>query len=233
MRPTNRSTGWSPRSSAVRAPWRSTGREERVVDTRRHDLDPTRRRAVEALELRSFLGAAREDRVGATDDLDLRAHAALRLLVARLGLHPRQRVERRDERQVELVLQPVPSQPRQPVVRVDDVGAHAGLEVVAHLVGELVDGLGQRFLRKVGRTDVDVAHPEPGLDRHLGRQALAPRAHVHRAVDACLGQGRDELAHVHVHPAGVGNARLGERRGVQREDGEAAHGALSTLLGSG
>ena len=214
--------GWSPRSRCG-ARRRCRARKS-VVDARRHDLDPTRRRAVEAFELRSFLSAAREDRVGATDDLDLRAHAALWLLVARLGLHPSQRVERRDERQAELVLEPVPSQPRQPVVRMDDVGAPARFEVVAHLVGELVDRLRERFLRKVGRTDVDVAHPEPRLDRDLGSEAISPRAHVHRAVDARLGQGRDELAHVHVHPARVGNARLGERRGVQREDGEATHG---------
>ena len=44
--------------SAVRATLAMTGREERVVDTWRRDLDPTRRRAVEAFELRSFLGAA-------------------------------------------------------------------------------------------------------------------------------------------------------------------------------
>ena len=44
------------------------------------------------------------------------------------------------------------------------------------------------------------------------------------AVDAGLGQRRHQLADVDVHAAAVALPGLGERRGVEREDGEAAHG---------
>ncbi len=186
-----------------------------MIDTWWHDLDAPGSRSVEALELRGFLGAAREDRVGAADDLDLGAHAALGLLVARFGLDASEGVKGRDEREPELVLQAVSREARQPVVRMDDVSAPAGFDVVADLVGEGVDGLGKRFLRKVRGPDVDVAHPKSGFDRDLGRQALTPSADVDSAVDSRLGQGRHELAHVDVHPARVGNARLGEWRRVQ------------------
>ena len=57
-------------------------------------------------------------------------HVGLDLFGARLGLHPVEGVERADERQVELVLDDVPGQARQPVVGVD------GLEGAALLVAE-------------------------------------------------------------------------------------------------
>ena len=69
----------------------------------------------------------REDRVGAADDLGLGLDAALRLGVAGLGLHPGEGVERRHQREVELVLEPVAGDARQPVVGVDGVGAVTAL----------------------------------------------------------------------------------------------------------
>ena len=69
----------------------------------------------------------------------------------------------------------------------------------------------------------DVDDPEPRLDRHLVGEVVAPAAHVDPAVDARLGERGHELADVHVHPAAVAGARLGQRRRVQGEDGQAAH----------
>ncbi len=209
-----------PRAAAI------ARREERVIDTRGHDLDATGCGAVEAVELGGFLGAAREDRVGTAHDLDLGALASLRLLISRLGLDASEGVERRHEREVELVLEAVPGETREPVVRVDDVGAVTALEVVAHPIGERVDGLGQGLLREVGRADVDVTHAEPRLDRDLTGEAIAPRAHVDGAVDSGLGERGYQLAHVHVHPAGISDTGLDKRRRVKRQDGESAHGGV-------
>ena len=65
-------------------------------------------------------------------------------------------------------------------------------------------------LLEVDGTDLDVTHPEPGLDRDLRREPLPPRAHVHGAVDAGLRQRRHQLPDVHVHPARVGDTGLRE-----------------------
>ena len=55
-------------------------------------------------------------------DLVLGARAQLGIVVdAGVGLHARERVERRDERKIELVLQPVRDRAREPVVRVQHV----------------------------------------------------------------------------------------------------------------
>ena len=106
------------------------GREERVLDAGRDDLDATLRVAVQAAELALLLGAADADGVGAGDDLVLGAVAPLGLVVAALGLHLGQRVERADERDVELVLDAVRDQAAEEVVGVHDVGRAIVLQVV-------------------------------------------------------------------------------------------------------
>ena len=97
------------------------GREEGVVDAGRHDLDARRVGAVEPHELVGLGRAVGEDGVGAADDLGLGPTRRPGLGVAGLGLHPGEGVERRHQRQVELVLEPVPGDARQPVVGVEGV----------------------------------------------------------------------------------------------------------------
>ena len=124
---------------------------------------------------------------------------------------------------VELVLEAVAGHARQPVVGVEGVDVTEALEVTAHPVGEGVDHLRELLLGEVGRTGLDVHHPEPGLDLdHLGRVGV-PAPHEHVGLHAGLGQGGHELAHVDVHAPAVALAGLGERRRVQGEDGESAH----------
>ena len=151
------------------------------------------------------------------------SHPLLGLGVAGLGLDPGEGVERRHQRQVELVLEAVPGDARQPVVGVQGVDAAAGPDVGEHAVGELVDQLGERLLGDVGGAGGDVHDPEPGLDVDDVGQLVVPAADVDRAGHAGLGERGRQLAHVDVHAAGVARARLGERRGVQGEDGQRAH----------
>ena len=75
------------------------GREEGVVDTGRHDLDALGTGAVERDELGRLGRAGGEDGVGAGDDLRLGLDPPGRLGIARLGLDPGERVERRHQRQ--------------------------------------------------------------------------------------------------------------------------------------
>ncbi len=121
------------------------------------------------------------------------------------------------------MLQAVAGDTRQPVVRVQRVDVAQLLQVLAHPVGERVDDVGQLLLGQVGGAGVDVDDPEPGLHLdHLGRLGV-PAAGEHVGLHARLGQRRHQLAHVDVHAAAVALSGLGERRGVQREDGESAH----------
>ena len=80
------------------------GREERVLHAGGHDLDAIGLGAVVTDELACFLGAGREDGVGAADHRGLGADAMVVVFV--VGLDARERVERRDERKLEIVLQP-------------------------------------------------------------------------------------------------------------------------------
>ena len=122
------------------------------------------------------------------------------------------------------MLQPVAGQPRQPVVGVDRVRVGLGPQVLAHPVGVLLDDLGELLLHQVGWPGGHVHHLEAGLDLdHVG-QVVAPPPHVHARPHTGLGQRGHELTDVDVHAPAVAGARLGERRGVQGEDGEGAHG---------
>ena len=95
------------------------GGEERMLDTGGDDLDAAARVAVQPAELALLLRAADADRVGAADDLVLGTLAPQRLEVAALGLDLGERVERADERQVELVLDAVGDDAAEPVVGVE------------------------------------------------------------------------------------------------------------------
>ena len=91
-------------------------REVGVVDARGDDLDPRRLGAVVVDQLTRLLGAAGQDHVGAPDDLGLGLDSALGFQVTGLGLDPGQGVEGGGQREVELVLEAVPSHAAQPVV---------------------------------------------------------------------------------------------------------------------
>ena len=226
IRPTNNTTGRSVgRPTARRAPAPVAGCEEGVLDGRRDDLDAAGGIAVQPAELTLLLGAAHADGVAAPDDLGLGLIAPARLEVATLRLDPGQRVERRDQRQVEVVLEPVTDDPAQPVVAVDDVDAGPGQEVLADPAGELVDLLRERLLRQVERSGRDVHDAVPRLDHHLGGQARAVGPGVRRALDAGLGERRCHLADVDVHATTVPGPGLDQRRGVQRDHRHPLHGA--------
>ena len=95
-----------------------------VVDTERHDAHTIGRRAVERGDLVGFHAARREHRVRTSDDLGFGLGSPMReigldLFWTGLGLHPIERVERTDERKVQLMLDDVAGEPRQPVVGVD------------------------------------------------------------------------------------------------------------------
>ena len=127
------------------------GGEEGVLDGWRHDLDATGRIAVQAAELALLLGATHAHGVAAADHLGFGAVAPRRFEVAALGLHPGERVERRHERDVEGVLQPVADHAAQPVVAVHNVDTGAVAHVVEHTVGECVELVGERLLGQVVR----------------------------------------------------------------------------------
>ena len=78
-------------------------------------------------------------------------------------------MERAHERKVELVLELVTGDARQPVVGVDGVDIRHRRRGSSTPVGELVDDLGERLLGEVRRAGLDVHHPEAGLDLdHVG-----------------------------------------------------------------
>ena len=107
------------------------GEEHPVVDAGRDDLDALGIGAVVTHELVLLLERRRDDEVGTAHDFgfDPRPH---RHVVGEtdLGLHPVEGVERGDEREIELVLQPVTDGARHPVVRVQHV-VRAGLRRAA------------------------------------------------------------------------------------------------------
>ena len=165
-------------------------------------------------------------------------HVGLDLLGHRLGLDPVERVEGAHERQVELVLDHVARQPRQPVV-----GVHRRVGQPAALVGA---GPGAAAMRSstpavnssttpgsdsLGRASRGPAGTwwtrSPGSTSTTGGQVGRPGPGEHVAGDAGAGQGRGQLADVDVHAAAVARAGLGQGRGVQGQDGEPAHGGQS------
>ena len=188
-----------------------------------HDLDAIGLGAVVTDELACFLGAGREDGVGAADHRGLGADAMVVVFV--VGLDARERVERRDERKLEIVLQRVAGQAREPVVGVDGLDAVIeGDETLAHRGGELFDDVRQPVLGDDRcRARLDMVDAEARLDRDRLREAGSPRAREDLARDSGPGQRRRKLADVDVHAPAVAGTWLCQGRRVQRENGDAGH----------
>ena len=194
-----------------------------------------------AVERRDLVGLDRargQHGVGAVDDGRLGLgpavrHVGLDLFGHRLRLDPVERVEGADERQVQLVLDHVAREPRQPVVGVHrGVGQLAGGRrrghAVEHAGRELVDHRGQRLLGQgVERSGGNMVHPQPRLDVDHGRQIGRPGPGEDVAGHVGAGQGRGQLADVDVHAAAVAGAGLGQGGRVEGQDGEPAHGGQS------
>ena len=168
MRPTNNRIGYvggerqCPAGAGAFA-----GGEEGVLDTGSDDLDATQRVPVQAPELLLLGVAAHTDRIGTADDLGLGQFAPQRLGVAPLGLHAGERVERRHERHVEVVLEPVADDPAQPVVAVDDVRLLVLIDPVEHAGVERLGDVRKRLLGQVMRSGLDVHDPMARFDEDL------------------------------------------------------------------
>ena len=187
------------------------GTEEGMVDTRRRRCGCARarpRRARRSGRLRPCTD--REDGVGALDDGHLGLgpavrHVCLHLLGHRLRLDAVEGVERADQRQVQLVLDHVAGEARQPVVGVHrGVGQLAGPgHALEHAHGELVDHGGEGLLgQDLERPGRDVVDPQPGLDVDHGRQIGRPRPGEHVTGHVGAGETRDsQLPHVDVSAA--------------------------------
>ena len=175
----------------------------------RHDItDAFSWRAIQALEPVGFGHTAGGYGVAASDHLRFGLGTAFRLVVAGLGLDPSERVERGDKRDIEAVLDAMPSDPRQPVVRVQHVDAALGHDVGFDLVGKLVDDVVELFLCKVIGAGGDVNHTHTGLEVHLCRQIRVPSTNVHMTHSAGMSQVPNEFTNVHVHAAAVSGAGL-------------------------
>ena len=210
------------------------GAEHGVIDAGGDDLDPRRLRAVERGELQPLFGRGREHQVGALDGLVLETRALLGLVVETgFGLHARERVERRDERTVDRVLEPVTDRAGDPVVGVQDVVVVAGAaHPVEHGVGERVDEAREVVQRdRTARPDIDVHDTESVLDRRdrRGIGVFATREDI--AFDTRVRESRGQGADVDVHPAAVAGSRLREGRRVNAEDGNPANRHTRTLPG--
>ena len=131
-----------------------------------------------------------------------------------------------DERDSDLVLDGVPGNSRQPVVGVHHIG-RTPAEIVENEVGELRDDSFEFFLAQIEGTRRNVDDGVVGFDVDLARKARAPLTGVGGALDAGVGQGRHQFAHVHVHPARVADTGLGQRRGVVREHRHPRHRRLN------
>ena len=215
------------------------GTEEGVVHAGRHDADAPGLAAVERGDLVGLDGAGGQDGVGAVDDGRLGlgpavGHVGLDLLGHRLRLDAVERVEGAHQRQVQLVLDHVARQPRQPVVGVHrGVGQLAGLPARRPCVRARPavnssttagrDSLGRTLERAGG----NMVHPQARLDVDHGRQIGRPGPGEHVAGHVGAGQGRGQLPHVDVHAAAVARAGLGQGGRVEREDREPAHGGQS------
>ncbi len=181
-----------------------------MVDTGWHDLDPGLDGTVVVDELANLLAAVGKDHVGTADDLGFGVHAPLWLEVAGLGLDPGQGVEDRDERQVELVLEPVSGLSAQPVVGEQAVEVIVD-EVAGGPVGELVDDLREPLLGKVVAAGIDLYDPEARFDLDdLGGPVIGT-AGEHGGLSARPGEGTHDLTNVDGHPATVPGAGLDQR----------------------
>ena len=214
MRPTKSRTGRSDGPSPGRR-GRPCGYRERRRRGRhrgaRSRCAPAPRRTVARAARRSSVLDARITSLHPITSDSARGTAD-RLVLEVLRLHPRQRVERGDERQLELVLQRVAGDTRQPVVGVDERRLLALADPLAHACRELVDELGQIVLvDRLGRARHDVVDAEAGLDSDDWGQPGLRGARVDVAGQPGAGQRSRELTHVDVHASAVAGARLCQR----------------------
>ena len=139
-----------------------------------------------------------------------------------LCLHPVERVEGGQQGDVELVLDGVAGQPREPVVGVHGVvlaavlvgdrcaarRGHGAQDTVGELGHERLELLLGHRRQRPGRHPVD---DEARLDEDVAElvRRLGPGEDVAAASHPC--ERRGQLADVDVHPAAVTGARLGQR----------------------
>ena len=206
-----------------------------MVHARRHDLDPVALGAVEIDELLALVRGRGEHQVGAVDRLLLDPRPPGGIVVdPGVGLHARQRVERRDQRNVELVLQPVPERAGDPVVGVQRVvaqvlGARGG-RASPSASGSMrsMSVVLRHRLRRTRRSRWTTRKPG-SISTTVGLAGMVATGE-HVALDAGARQRGGERPHVDVHPATVARARLRERRRVHAEDGETAQRHSGRIL---
>ena len=144
-------------------------------------------------ELRPLVGRRREHEVGARDHLVLDARAVLGVVVdAGFGLHAGQRVERRDQREVELVLQAVRDRTREPVVAVEHVDRFALAASAASTASTNGStSVGQLVLRDRRRGPASTcSDPEARLDLHDRRLRRGARRACRRRTRRRRGRAR-------------------------------------------
>ena len=217
-------------------PSRSLGANIDVVDAGRDDLDAFGIGVVQRRELRAFVLGRGEHHVGARDHVVFDAGAQLRIIFdTGIGLDARERMERGCEREVELVLQPVCDGTGEPVVARGarrPVATRAAAPRDASTKGSTRSM--QLVLRNRGdRTGLHVQHAESRLDDHDLALVRVLGAGVDVALDTGPGERRRERCDVHVHAAAVARTRLGERRRVHAEHGNAALGHRGVRVPSG
>ena len=222
MRPTNSSAGRPSTPSERLAAARSPGEKSDASTPCGIDLDAFGIGAVVADELGALVGGGRDHEVGAAHDLGLDARPERDLVVeADLGPHAVERVERGDERQVELVLQPVSDRAGHPVVRVQHVVVGAAtLERGARRIAEGRDQLGELTTgHRCAWAGVDVQDAKARLDDDERRLLGVLGACEHVDQHTRPRQGRGERTDVDVHAAGIAATRLRERRRVHTQHG--------------
>ncbi len=197
-----------------------------MLDAGRDDGDAGPGDAVEVDQLGDLGRARGQHGIGARHDRGLGLGPGLGLGVPVERLDPGEGVEGRHERDVEGVLQPVPGDAGEPVVGVEHVDAAVGLDGALHRVGPLVEDRRQVLLGQPRVPGRHVTDADTRLDHDLGGRPVVGGPHVHVAVVAGVGETGGQLPHVHVHPPAVAGAGLGERRGVEAQEGDTGHGAV-------
>jgi len=185
-----------------------------MVDAGGNDLDASRVCVVVRHQFVEFGDRVGGDHIGTRHHVGLGIDPALWFEIAGFCLDPCQRVKGGDKRQVELVFEPVTGNSRQPVVGMDDID-RIGEKHRSHPIGELVDDAGEIFLGEIHRTGINVDDTKTGLDLNLVGQTVGPPPHINRAVGPDLGQRRNQLSHVDVHPSCIARPRLDQGRGVE------------------
>ncbi len=207
---------------------------ERKVDARRDDRDRVGIGVIQVDELPRFGLGVGDQAIGCLDDLCFADRARRRLGRVthreRRILDPRQRVHAVHERHAPSLFRQPPDLARQPVVRMHEV-VPAG---VARRLGAQHRGRERTQLRRqigfrqwLEWAGDDVAHGEARRDV-LDRGDVARRGPGEDVdLDTLRGQPPRQLHDVDVHAAGVADAWLLDRRRVQAQHRDPAHGRLA------